>query len=99
MADTKFARSKDPDAVKPYLWNWSEYLGDNDTIVDADFVTYAAAEDTDAVAVTDSAFDTITATAWLAGGLVGRKELITCRITTQAGIQDDRTLYLTIKEM
>lgn len=93
----KFVRSKDPDAIKPYLWNWAVYLGESDTIVDVDFVTYNT--DTDAVKVDDDAFDTTTATAWLSGGVANTKDLITCRITTAAGIVDDRTLYLSIREM
>ena len=99
MADTKFARTKDPDAAKPYLWNWADYLGDTDTIADATFILYSAPDDTDAVAVDDDSHDATTATAWISKGVVGRKELVTCRITTTAGIIDDRTLYLSIKEM
>lgn len=96
MTDTKFARTKDPDAVKPYLWNWATYLGDSDTLADATFVTYDITDG--AVVVESSAFDATTATAWLSGGVAGVKSLVTCRITTTAGIIDDKTLYLSIKE-
>lgn len=95
MAD-KFARIKDPDAVKPYLWNWATYL-DDDVLADATFVTYN--DDEDAVAVDDSSFTDTTATAWLSGGVTGTKDLVTCRVTTESGIVDDRTLYLTIRQM
>lgn len=97
-ATDKFVRTKDPDAVKPYLWNWAIYL-DEDTLADVEFITYHPSGDDESVTVDDFSFDDTTATAWLSGGVVNTKDLITCRITTNAGIIDDRTLYLSIKEM
>lgn len=103
MSD-KWVKIKDPDAVLDYLADWATYLGD-DTITDADWTVYDSAgtpvsgSDFEAVAIDDMSFADTTATVWLSGGAVGTKYTITCHITTVGGRQDDRSLYLSIKEM
>ncbi len=97
MAD-RFTATKDPDAVLDYRWDWTDYLGE-DTITDVEFLTYTGTDDPDAVAVDSYDNDETSATAVLSGGVAGLKYRVTCRITTAGGITDDRSLYLTIKEM
>ncbi len=97
MSDDKWVKIKDGDAVLDYLWNWTTYLGD-DTLTDAAFTVNDASED-NKVALDDSAFTATTATAWLSGGETATKPTVTCHITTAAGRQDDRTLYLNIREL
>lgn len=103
MSD-KWVKIKDPDAVLDYLADWATYLGD-DTIVDSDWDVYdnrgvpITGSDFEAVAIDDMSFADTTATVWLSGGVVGAKYIVTCHITTDGGRQDDRSLYLTIKEM
>lgn len=104
MTETKWSKIKDPQAVLDYKWNWgSKYLGD-DTITDAEFDVYdtsgqpIGSGDTGAVAVDDLSFDDTSATAWLSGGTVNVQNIVTCHITTAAGRQDDRSLYLSIKQ-
>ncbi len=101
MADEKWVKTKDPDALLDYLWDWSTYLGD-DTITDAVFYVNDNPEttvDPDYVAIEDSSFTDTTATVWLSGGVVNIKSVITCHIVTAGGREDDRSLYLTIKEL
>lgn len=106
MSDDKWVKTKDPDAVLDYLWNWADYLG-TDTIAAADFAVYDTAgqllDDSesgyDGVAVDSSSAADTTATVWLSGGEVGTKYVVTCHITSAGGREDDRSLHLTIKEL
>ncbi len=55
------AYTKDPDAIKDYGWDWSEFLG-QDTISASTWSVDTG------ITVDDDDFDTTTATVWLSGG-------------------------------
>lgn len=98
------SKTKDPDAVLDYVWPWSAngWLTEGDTITAATFTVYSATggdipdSDTTPVEVDRSSNTTTDATAWISGGTPGSVYLITCRITTDGGRIDDRTLKLKI---
>lgn len=100
------SKSKDPDAVLDYRWDWETegWLTDGDTIDTAEFAVYDATggeiPDTDTTPVEVDLYSNTTtdATAWLSGGTAGNVYLVTCHITTAGGREDDRTLKLKITE-
>jgi len=83
---------KDPDAVLDYVFNWSSWLQDGDTID-----TYTV--DADAGLTVDSDSNTTTAvTAWLSGGTAGQSYGVTCHVVTAGGRKDDRTIRIIVLE-
>lgn len=86
--------NKDPDAVLDYPFDWAPWLkGVGDTIVSATF------EVDPPLTITRQAFDAMTATVWLSGGVVGSGSLrVTCRIVTLDGRTDERSIFLKIVE-
>lgn len=80
----------DPDAVLDFKWDWSLWLADGETIATQTILP----EGTVTVgAVTESAGEV---TVWLSAPQ-GRPAL-TCRITTNQGRTDDRTIRLSVGE-
>lgn len=85
---------KDPDATLDYTFDWSEWLGDNETIQSHDI-------DVDQGITVDSETSNNTGvTVWLSGGDVGETYSVSCEITTDNDTPriDERTLYITVKE-
>ena len=81
--------TKDPDAVKPYSVDWSDYLG-ADTIASS---SWAVSGGVDTTLVVDSATnDTTSSTVVVSGGTDRRAYDLTNTITTAGGITDDRTI-------
>ena len=83
---------KDPNARLDYQWDWSDWLADGETIASAvitvpDDITLDQQDDADT-----------TVTAWLEGGEDGVGYKVTCHITTSAGREDDRSIYLIGRE-
>lgn len=89
---------KDPNALLDYAFDWSLYLNAlGDTIQSATFVVDPS------FVVENSSFGPMTATVWLSGGIAPAPPLlnelrVTCRIVTTGGRQDDRSIYLKIKD-
>lgn len=82
---------KDPDAVLDYSINWSAWLS-TDTI---DTSVWTA----DTGITVDSYSNTTTvATVWMSGGTAGNQYAVTNSITTTAGREEDRTIYITVME-
>ena len=78
---------KDPDAVLDYTFDWGPWLTPLlDTIAS---VTWIAGTGLTLGTRTNS---TTTATAFVSGGTLGTKPLLTCRITTAGGRTDDRSI-------
>jgi len=85
----------DPDARLDYTWDWSQWLAAGETIS-----TYGLTPSV-GITVESSALTTpSTVTAWVSGAsLTARpRPTITCRITTTAGRQDDRTVTYVVQE-
>jgi hypothetical protein len=84
---------KDPNAVLDYTFDWAPYLLPlNDTILTVEWVVSAG------LTKVSSSFGTTNATAFVSGGVVGTTETLTCRITTNGGRVDDRSITLKIVE-
>lgn len=90
---------KDPDSVLDYQLDFSAWLGDGESITDADWTVDGG------LVVEHSAFTATTATVWLSGGTLSDTRVTTianatCRITTDSVPEsrvDDHTLQLLIK--
>ncbi len=86
--------NKDPDATLDYSFDWTPWLkGVSDSIENASFTF------DETLTKTREAFDDMTATVWLSGGIAGNTPLrVTCRIVTMGGRTDERSIFLKIVE-
>lgn len=84
--------TKDPDAVLDYKWDWVKWLQDAESII-------SHSMEADPGITIDSSDHTATAViAWLSGGTVKGRYRVRCRITTDQGRTDDRSVFLEIQE-
>lgn len=82
---------KDPDAERPFRFDWSKYLqGTADTISSAD-VTVGAGLTKGSVSTTTS-----TVTVWLSGGTADTSYEVACEVTTANGVTDERTIVIEV---
>jgi hypothetical protein len=79
---------KDPDATLDWIFDWNLWLGEFETITDAEFIVDPG------ITVVTETFTQKTATVWLSGGTEGQVYKITCRITSSEGRTDDRSFTL-----
>lgn len=96
MRETDSA-TMDPDAILDYRWDWTAWLVDGDTITTA-AVTDTTGSTEPAIVVSTTTHDDTSVTVWLSGGVAGQLARITCRITTNQGRTDERTLRLYITD-
>jgi hypothetical protein len=93
------AIDKDPDAILPYRFDWTEWL-DGDTILSATFEVSPA--DPGGLAIESQSFDGSTCTVWLTRGVAGQTYTVTNRIFPNAGAAhgmcDDRSILVRVKE-
>lgn len=89
MSSDRFVR--DPDSVLDFRWDWSSWLAE-DEVIDTASVTVAG------VTKDDEENSTTTVTVWISGGSAGSTGSATCRITTNQGRSDDRTIWLVTQE-
>lgn len=82
---------KDPDATLDWKFDWTDWLASNETVT-----THTI--ETDGLTVDTSTEDSGTVTVWLSGGTNGETVNVTCRITTDQGRTDDRTVRIAIRE-
>lgn len=82
-----YSATKDPQSTLDYAIDWSLWLG-IDTIASVSWTVPAGLTQTAATNTTTSA------TIWLAGGTVGTRYPVVCRVTTAAGRIDDRTIRI-----
>lgn len=85
--------TKDPDAILDFRWDWTAWLGDGDTITSA-AVTLTPAGDGDLVLQGTVTHTAVAAVAWISGGTAGATYHATCRIMTDLGRTDDRTIQI-----
>lgn len=79
---------KDPDATLDYIWDWSDWLGDDgDTLSSHIFTSSHPLE----LTVEISEHSPQTATVWLKGGLSYSSYKVTCHVQTFGGRTEDRT--------
>lgn len=85
------AYKKDPQAVLDYTFDWGPWLTPvGDTISS---VVWAL---TGTLSKASESFTTTTATAFIGGGTLDETETLTCRITTNGGRTDERSVQLKI---
>jgi hypothetical protein len=77
-------------AVLDYSWDWTNWLNAGDSVA-----SYLILPDSAINVVSDSRNAGVI-TAILSGGVLHRTHEVTCRITTTAGLVDERSIYLTI---
>ena len=87
------ALTKDPDAVLDYLFDWSAWLADAETIL-----THTATIVSGDAVINSSSRTLKTVTVWLSGGTLGTDVELRCRVTTSQGRTDDRTIVVLIRE-
>lgn len=83
----------DPEAYLDYSVDWSSWLAEGETITD---VVWNILDDT-VDGDTETEADGV-ATIWLTGGTVNRQAKVECKITTNIGRIDERTIRLTVRE-
>ena len=83
--------TKDPNAELDYMLDWSAWLA-GDVIAESEWIV-----DPSLTLIAHSYTDA-TATVWVGGGIADTDVLVTNRITTVGGRQDDRTITLKIRE-
>jgi hypothetical protein len=83
---------KDPSAVLDWNFNWTNWLASAETISTAT-VTVGSGLTKDSQSNT-----TTTVTVWLSGGTLGTTYEVTCRITTNQGRTDERTIGIRVTD-
>lgn len=99
VSDTgKASVVKDPEAVLDYAFDWTQWLGEvSDTIVAAT-ATVVPGDASSNVTVDSVSFTDTKVIAWVSGGTDSDTVELICHITTAAGREDERTMYLKMKE-
>lgn len=83
---------KDPSAVLDWQFNWTNWLAAAETISSAT-VTVESGLTKDS-----QSNDTSTVTVWLSGGTLGETYEVTCRVTTNQGRTDERTIGIRLTD-
>jgi len=83
---------KDPDAKLDYKMDWSDWLTSPDTLSDSEWIVPSG------MTSESETFDSDSAIIILSGGTVGQVYEVVNRITTGAGLIEDRTILFTIRE-
>lgn len=86
---------KDSDAVLDYEFNWADHpdgswLSPSETIVSYSIIASPG------ITVDSDTNDGEKVTVWLSGGTAGNPYTVTCRITTNQGRTDDRTMTIRV---
>jgi hypothetical protein len=77
---------KDPDAVLDYTWDWSLWLQTDEVIVSHQIIVPTG------IALDSSDADDERVTGWLSDGTNGQTYTVTCRVSTDQGRTDDRSI-------
>jgi hypothetical protein len=84
--------AKDPQATLDYSWDWLPWLSEIGDAIAGFSVTSAG------ITVESASRIGGIVTAWVSGGTVGRTYGLTCRIDTDGGRRDERTIYLQVRD-
>lgn len=88
------AFTHDPNAVLDYFVDWTDWLGEAETITASSWTVAAGITQTTPA----PSFTSTRATIWLTGGTAGVHYRVTNHITTNQGRQDDRTIVVAVAE-
>lgn len=80
----------DSDAVLDFAWDWSQWLGNLETISSS---TVTASP---GITVNSTSNTTDKVTVWLSGGTAGQPYTVANRITTNQGRTDERTITIRV---
>lgn len=83
---------KDPDAVLDYTWDWNRWLQQGESITAHTIIAPSG------ITLDTSGTDAGLVTAWLRGGTNGQTYAVTCRIETDQGRTDDRSIAIWVKD-
>lgn len=90
--------NKDPAAELDYTFDWTAYLSPMlEIIVGTPVITIKNNNAVNTATLTHQSNTTTIVTAWIAGGTIGDTLSVNCKIVTQGGRTDDRTIYIKIK--
>lgn len=84
---------KDPSAVLDYVFDWSTWLADGETIASH---TVTAQDGGPTVDSSSEAVGKVTV--WISGGAIKADYSVTCQITTSAGRTDERSIIVQIRD-
>jgi len=84
---------KDPDAILDYTWDWTAYLTDIADEIE-DYLMFAELP----LVVESHSRNGNKITAFISGGVADTTPTVTCRIITENGRTDDRTITMKIVE-
>jgi hypothetical protein len=85
--------AKDSQAVLDWAFDWSKWLAVGESITGTPTVTVDAGLTKDSQSNT-----TNTVTVWLSGGTLGTTYKVACRITTNQGRTDERTIGIRVTD-
>jgi hypothetical protein len=94
--------TKDPDSVMPYTINWDTIIPAGDTIDTATSTAYVHGSTTTTttdITVDGTATTTRTTVTTLSGGVDNTDYDITVHVTTDGGLEDDRTLHIKTRHL
>jgi hypothetical protein len=83
---------QDPEARLDYTWNWAPWLTGNDDTISSATVFVPDGLTADGEPLVDEAV----VTQMVSGGALGSSYKMTCRITTDGGRINERSIYLII---
>ena len=85
---------KDPNAVLDYGFDWSDWLGNAETIVTSTWIN------PDGITVVTSSNSSEATVVWVSGGTAGKSYRLTNRIVTNnsPARTDDRTLLIEVQD-
>jgi len=93
-------KRKDPDAKLDYQFDWRAKTnghGDSDWLAPSEIIeSYVITVDTGLTLLSSSESNGVVV-AWLSGGEVGKWYKVACKITTNMGRIDERTLHIYIE--
>ena len=87
---------KDKDAVLDYIFDWTTWLDDVADSITSKTVTLGATPT--GLTLDSSSIVGKTVVAWISDGTEGQTYSVTCHIVTAQGREDDRTIYIKIKD-
>lgn len=90
MPTTAGVYEKDSDAVLDYEFNWGDWVSESEEITS--YVITASP----GITVDSDTNTTERVTVWLSGGTAGQPYTVACRITTNQGRTDERTMTIRV---
>jgi len=82
--------TKDPSAVLPYTFDWSQWLPTGDSLATAQYTITARVNDPDPLVKVTEGIDGNKTFVELEAGQSGKSYIVTVKITTDNGLEDSR---------